>query len=330
VRAAVELPLVDSVEILVVVDNTSDMLSSLGTEGEGELTRSLRRGARTLSSACLCCAVHGFACLVTAQVGSKRQTVLFDSGPEAYAFKRNVDRLGVDLKEVEAIVLSHGHWDHAGAMAEAIGAVVAGDGYRTVPFYAHPEMFATRGMRTPRGDVLPMDDVPSVSELEAWGASVIATREPVNPLLGSFYLSGEIPRTTSFEQGLPGHVRRSAEQGEWEADEWIRDERWLGVNVRERGLVVISACSHAGIINVLRDARSVGGSVHSVIGGLHLAGANERLIPQTVGSLSDFDLQLVAPGHCTGWRGVAAICAALGEERVSPTAVGKRYLIASG
>jgi 7,8-dihydropterin-6-yl-methyl-4-(beta-D-ribofuranosyl)aminobenzene 5'-phosphate synthase len=106
------------------------------------------------------------------------------------------------------------------------------------------------------------------------------------------------------------------------------DERFVAVNVRGKGQMVFSACSHAGLINVLTHARSVFPSVplHGAMGGLHLAGINERVIPQTIADLAKFELKLLAPGHCTGWRALSEMARRFGDELV-PSAVGKKYLI---
>src|SRR5438309_4051425 len=199
----------DKVEIHILVDNATDMLSSNPAFVESEAAYLTRRGFKLNAYKCLCCAVHGLSCLVTVHRGDARHTVLFDSGPEDYAFERNVSRLGVDLGAVESIVLSHGHWDHAGAMLLALAKIRGLNGGRKVPFYAHPGMFVTRGMRAPNGNVRRMDDVPSVQELSDFGAEMVVTTEPQQPLGGLFHVSGEIPRLTSFERGLPGQVKRT-------------------------------------------------------------------------------------------------------------------------
>jgi len=105
------------------------------------------------------------------------------------------------------------------------------------------------------------------------------------------------------------------------------DERWLAVNVKGKGIVVLSACSHAGIVNVLKHARATfqGQPLHAVMGGLHLSGVNEEIIPQTVQAMADFKLAQIAAGHCTGWRAVAALSTAFGDKVLAPSAVGKRY-----
>ena len=299
------------------------MLSSNPPFVESEAAFIGRRGM-TSSARCLCCAVHGLSCLVTVHGGGASHAVLFDTGPEDYAFERNVTRLGVDLGVVESIVLSHGHWDHSGAMLLALGMIRGRGGSRKVPFYAHPGMFVTRGVRLANGTVRRMDDVPSVAELSDFGADMVVTTEPQNLLGGLFYVSGEIPRLSGFERGYPGQVKRTA--GGWEPDELLTDERWLAVNVAGKGLVVLSACSHAGIVNVCRHARATfpGIPIHAIMGGLHLSGPNEAIIPQTVEALKEFGITTIAAGHCTGWRAMTALAEAF-PDALAPTAVGKQF-----
>jgi 7,8-dihydropterin-6-yl-methyl-4-(beta-D-ribofuranosyl)aminobenzene 5'-phosphate synthase len=318
---------VDSVEVLILVDNATDGLSTTPANVESEFSSLTRQGLRASSARCLCCAVHGFACLITASRGPARHTVLFDSGPEDYAFERNTARLGADLGTVESIVLSHGHWDHSGAMFLALSAIRARNGGAKVPYYAHPGMFRSRAMRLANGGLRLMDDVPAIADLEALGADVVCTTEPQTFLDAMFHVGGEIPRVTPFERGLPGQVRRTADGQGWEPDELVMDERWLALNVADKGLVVFSACSHAGIVNVLAHAAASfpGVKLHAAMGGLHLSGTNEEIIPQTVEALKRFALTTIAAGHCTGWRALAALAEAFGDKVVAPTAVGKRY-----
>jgi 7,8-dihydropterin-6-yl-methyl-4-(beta-D-ribofuranosyl)aminobenzene 5'-phosphate synthase len=323
-----ELRPVDRMEVQVIVDNSTDGLSTTPGNVETEFAFATRRRLRASSGRCLCCAVHGLSCLITAFRGSERRSVLFDSGPEDYAFERNATRLGVDLGAVESIMLSHGHWDHAGAMLLALNAIRARTGgNKRIPFYAHPRMFRSRGMKLPNGDVRLTDDIPSVDDLTTHGADVVVTTEPQVILSDMFYISGEIPRATSFEPGLPDQVRRTDDGKGWEPDTLVLDERWLAINVADKGIVVFSACSHAGIVNVLMHAQKTfaGTPLHAVMGGFHLAGTNEQIIPQTVEAMKGFGLELIAAGHCTGWRAMGALANTFGDKVLAPTAVGKRY-----
>ena len=246
------LAAVDSLDIQVIVDNVTDSLSSVPSFIETELGGLGRRrgGAWVLGGDCLCCAAHGLSCLLTVKSGGRSHSVLFDTGPEDRVFEQNVSRLGLDLGPVEAMVLSHGHWDHAGAMLRALQLVLDRNGGKRVGCYVHPDMFRSRAVKMPDGSFRPMEDVPSLADLDAQGGRVVCTREP-QIIADTVFVSGEIPRRTPFETGLPGQHRRTADGKGWEPDELLVDERFVAVNVRGKGLVVLTACSHAGVINVL-------------------------------------------------------------------------------
>ncbi|HLH76152.1 MAG TPA: MBL fold metallo-hydrolase, partial [Candidatus Binataceae bacterium] len=187
-------------------------------------------------------------------------------------------------------------------------------------------MFGRRARRLPSGGFLPTKDVPKPPALAARGARVLTLTESATFLDGMFFVSGEIPRVTPFEKGLPAHYQKSA-AGQWEPDPWLRDERFLAVQVKDKGLVVFTACSHAGVINVLSHARECFPAVplYAVAGGLHLSGPNENIIADTVTALAQFELAVIATGHCTGWRATVALASAFGDAALAPLAVGKRY-----
>lgn len=318
---------VDSLEICVLVDNATDILSSPGPSASSELSGHLRRGLRKLGGNCLCCAAHGFSCAVTVQKGLERRTVLFDTGPEPLILMNNVGRLGLDFGTIDAIVLSHGHFDHVGAVLAAISAIRSRSGGASLPIYLHPGMFNRRGYQLPDGAVVILDDVPDVDRLTECGASPFVTTEAVNIFDGLLQVSGEIQRVTPFEQGLPGHVCWRQDNESWEPDPQIIDERFLAINVGGKGLVILTACSHAGAVNVLEHARATHPALplHAVIGGLHLSGSTETIISPTLEALKKFNLSLIAAGHCTGWRAQAELLQTFGSSVTAPTAVGKTY-----
>jgi len=354
-RTMTNITTVDRLEVLVLVDNVTDSLSTNPNNVQTEWAGLLQSGRmQVLSGKATCCAHHGLSLLITAYVGGEKRTLLFDAGPHGETFLRNAKILGVDLAEVEAVVLSHGHWDHAGGLVSAIEEISkrqsdagmgregdagtgrhgdvgmgrggdAATGRKVVECYVHPGMFAERALQKPDGEVIRFEQVPNVDELANAGARIVNTKEPQFIAGGAFYLSGEIPRRTAYETGLPGHVRRASDGQGWEPDPLILDERFISVHVKDKGQVIFSACSHAGLVNVLMHAQSVFPEVglYGVIGGLHLSGVTEKIIPQTVDDLRQFDLQLIAPGHCTGWRALSVMSTAFGDELV-PLAVGKR------
>jgi 7,8-dihydropterin-6-yl-methyl-4-(beta-D-ribofuranosyl)aminobenzene 5'-phosphate synthase len=320
---------VDSLEALVLVDNVTDSLSSNPPHVLPEWSVLLTGGRlRQLAGSNTCCAHHGLSVLLTATVGNRKRTLLFDAGPAAATFQRNAEILGVDFASIEAVVLSHGHWDHAGGLLAAVQSIARSRAGKSFACYVHPGMFRQRATKRPDGQLYVNEIVPDPGQLSAAGAEVISTREPQSVADGAFYVSGEIPRVTSYEAGVPNHLTRSADGTSWEPDPFIMDERFVSVNVKGKGQLVFSACSHAGIINVLTHARSVFPAVplYGAMGGLHLSGINERVIPQTVADLKKFGLKLLAAGHCTGWRAQSQIAREFGEELV-PSAVGKKYLI---
>ncbi len=322
----VELAAADKVEVLVLVDNVTDNLSTVPAYVENELPRLLRRGLRRLSGRCLCCGAHGLSCAITAWRGDTARTLLFDTGPDAWVFERNVDRLGFDVGRVDGIVLSHGHWDHCGAMVRALEMIQLSNGGRAVPTYMHPGMYRTRAMKERDGSMRPFEDVPTPAMLEQQGALVVHSTEPQCVLDELFYVSGEIPRVTGFETGMPGQYRRTVDGSDWEPDPLLMDERFVAVRVKDKGVIVFTACSHAGVVNVLTHARACfpGPPLFGVMGGFHLAGGNERIIPETVEAMREFELKCIAAAHCTGWRAVSALAAAFGDA-VAPSAVGKTY-----
>jgi 7,8-dihydropterin-6-yl-methyl-4-(beta-D-ribofuranosyl)aminobenzene 5'-phosphate synthase len=315
---------VDTLEVCVLVDNTLDILSSVPDCVTSEVQNVLAAGAKELSGSCLCCAAWGLSLVIRVQAGGVAHTLLFDAGPEAYAFERNSKRLGVRLADVGCVALSHGHFDHAGGMPRALTLITEANGGRAVPVHVNPGMFVERAFARPDGTRLPLGRVPSPEELQHAGGEVVSSGEPRLVCGDMVYLSGEIPRRTTYERGLPAQIRRG-EDGEWVPDPLVLDERFLAVHVEDRGVVVFSACSHAGIVNVLMHAAETFDPLplHGVMGGLHLAGkTQESWIDDTIRDLRPFGLARLVPGHCTGWRALSALTRAFGDA-VIPGAVGQ-------
>jgi 7,8-dihydropterin-6-yl-methyl-4-(beta-D-ribofuranosyl)aminobenzene 5'-phosphate synthase len=316
----------DRLEVQVLVDNVTDSLSSTPPFVTREWPALVRKGMRRVAGAGLCCANHGLSLVIRATAGERERVVLFDAGPVDYAVQHNGVRLGIDFGAIEAVVLSHGHWDHGGGLLKAFELMRAAAPQRRASIYLHPGMFAERGQRQPDGGVLPMGLLPTVEQLTEAGAAPEVTDAEQLLLDGMFYLSGEIPRVTTYETGLRTHVRRGA-GGEWIADPLIMDERFLAVAVKRKGVIVFTACSHAGVVNVLTHARDCfpGQRLYAVMGGFHLSGDTERCIPETVRDIAGFGLTVVAPGHCTGWRALSMLLQTCGEAAVAPLAVGKIF-----
>lgn len=334
----------DNLRLTVVVDNETDNLSSIdsGIPQQSEVSSLLARLPPTRrhdGHDCvpvfdhLCVACHGLSVLVIGEVRTERHAVLFDVGPYGDVWLDNAARLGIDISIIETVFLSHWHWDHSGGLPVVIAAIskarrAAGlDGPVVVDL--HPDRPDQRGVRSPSGTVVMLPEEPSLASLAEAGGTV-ELHDEAHLFGGGFFLgSGAIERRTSYEAGLVGHITFRGDSGE--ADPMIMDERFVAAEVRDRGVTILSACSHAGIVNACLGAQAhfPGVAVDLVLGGFHLAGAAmEPRIDATVSDLVHLvHPRVVAPGHCTGWRAKAAFAARFAPGRYAPSVVGSTYLL---
>jgi 7,8-dihydropterin-6-yl-methyl-4-(beta-D-ribofuranosyl)aminobenzene 5'-phosphate synthase len=267
-------------------------------------------------------AEHGFSALVTTRRGKSSHTVLFDTGVSPDGMATNFERLGLDASAIEVVVLSHGHFDHAGGFP----GLARLRGRSGMPLTVHPLVWSRRRVAVPDQ---PHWDMPTLSRsaLEAEGLQVIERRQPSLLLDGAILITGEVDRTTDFEHGMPFHD--AWRDGRWEPDPLILDEQALVVNVRGRGLVVLTGCGHAGAVNIARYAMRLTGvpRIHALLGGFHLSGpAFEPIIGPTVAAFTDMAPELLVPAHCTGWKAQHRLAAALPEAYV-PNAVGTSFTL---
>ncbi|MFA1541546.1 MBL fold metallo-hydrolase [Actinomadura monticuli] len=302
---------VDEVEIVTLVDNvydallTGDARTRRAGSGTGAVTAPQFEEGRTFAGMV---AEHGFSALVTVRRDGRSTTLLFDTGLSPDAMVTNAGRLGLGLGDVQAVVLSHGHFDHVGGLAGLAGK----RGVRSLPMVLHPLVWTRRRLAVPGKEPY---ELPTLSRraLEGEGFEVVERREPSLLLDGSVLITGEVDRTTEFEHGMPPPHQAWTGSG-WEHDPLVADDQALVVHVRGRGLVVLTGCGHAGAVNIVRHARRLTGvdRLHALVGGLHLGGpAFEPVIPPTVAALTELAPDLVVPGHCTGWRAQHALAAAL-------------------
>jgi 7,8-dihydropterin-6-yl-methyl-4-(beta-D-ribofuranosyl)aminobenzene 5'-phosphate synthase len=165
--------------------------------------------------------------------------------------------------------------------------------------------------------------------LEREGFAVIERRQP-SLLVGGILITGEVDRVTEFEHGMPPQHQAWDGHG-WRPDPTVIDDQALVINVRGRGLVVVTGCGHAGVVNIIRHAMRLTGvsRLLAVIGGFHLSGpAFEPVIEPTVAALTELAPGLLAPGHCTGWRAQHTLAAALPEAWVQAS-VGTAYTLSA-
>ena len=169
--------------------------------------------------------------------GKKSVSILFDTGISADGVVENATRMGLELSEVESIVLSHGHYDHFGGLVSALKAINKAE----LPIIIHEKMFQTRGNANDNGTIRAYPEFPTRKQLGS--AQLICTKQPHLIGDGAILITGEIPRKTSFEKGFSQH--KTLIDGIWQPEPLILDDRAVVFNVKGKGLVVISGCAHA-------------------------------------------------------------------------------------
>ncbi len=266
-------------------------------------------------------AEHGFSALVTVTKGGSRRHVLFDAGASPNGVVENMRRLDIDPAGIQAIVCSHGHFDHTAGLAGLLRVL----GSSRMPVVIHPHFWRRRRAMFPGGEPMELPTM-SASALRDGGFDVIESAEPSFVLDGCVLITGEVPRVSGYEPGFP--IQQAFLDGQWRPDPLVLDDQALIVNVRGKGLVVITGCGHAGVVNISRYAtRLTGGQpLHGLIGGFHLNGPLfEPLIPRVLDDLAALAPAALVPAHCTGWRAQHAMAARFGEAYV-PNAVGTRFI----
>ena len=321
------MPEVDEVVVTTMIDNTFDALLAPAAgvtrapRGAGRVAAPQFAGGETVAGLR---AEHGFSALVTVRTGNTSSTLLFDAGASPDGLAVNAERLGIDVGGLQGVVLSHGHFDHTGGL----GGLARLRGRSGLPLTVHPAVWTRRRLELPGGQWLEMPTL-SRGALEREGFAVLERRQP-SLLVGGILVTGEVDRVTEFEHGMP--PQHQAWNGhDWQHDPTVIDDQALVISVRGRGLVVITGCSHAGVVNIIRHAMRLTGvsRLLAVIGGFHLSGpAFEPVIEPTVAALTELAPEVIAPGHCTGWRAQHILATALPAAWVQ-TSVGTTYTLSA-
>jgi len=322
----VEIPLepVDSVVVTALMDNVTDVFmpdqgpARRTAPGDGPMRTSAVMTGGEVPDALI--AEHGFSVLVTVSKGGREHRILFDAGTSPDGVTENMRRLDVDPGSIEAIVCSHGHFDHTTGIDGLIRAV----GRVNMPVLIHPDFWRRRRVVLPGREPF---ELPTTSRgaLAGAGFEVIEERQPSFLFDQSVLITGEVARTTGYEPGFP--LQQAWLDGGWQPDPLVLDDQALIVNVAGKGLVVITGCGHAGVVNIARYAsRLTGGQpLYALLGGFHLNGPLfEPLIPRVLDDLAAMNLGALIPAHCTGWRAQHAMSARFPGTYI-PNTVGTRF-----
>jgi len=263
---------------------------------------------------------HGISILVTAHAAGVCRRVLVDVAQDSDALLENMRRMEVDPRNIDAVVLTHCHYDHTLGTARLVAAV----GKTNLPVVAHPDLFRPHFVSDPGLRSIGMAREDSREAIEAAGGVLCLSRDPL-PIAPGLTVSGQVPRRTDFETlAMPlftfvdGNLCNDA----------MDDDISLFARVKGRGLVIVTGCSHAGIINICRHAMELAGEnrIHGIIGGLHLLDADKTRIDQTVAALKALDPDWIRAGHCTGFPAQAALYAGF-KDRFTPMHTGMRVSV---
>ena len=313
-HGSVKLPEIEKVVITVIADNYYDTLRP-----STKFAQRFYIGPGTCIHA-----EHGLSYHIEAVVNGKSHDFMFDYGVDFYGVTKNMDLLDIDVKRLEALGLSHGHWDHWGNLT-AILKHFREKLPKEIPLYVGEEAFAHRFSKRPDR----ITDIGQLSkeEIERLGFVKIMEIKDPTPIVPGGYLTGNIERVTDYEKGSPTSLVKRGDKMEQDI---FGGEQGLVFNVRGKGLVVVTSCAHAGVVNTTRHAQKMTGieKVHAVLGGFHLPNAKPELIQRTVADIKAIAPRHIVPMHCTGFEAVTAFAREMPEQFFLNTS-GTKYIFAA-
>jgi 7,8-dihydropterin-6-yl-methyl-4-(beta-D-ribofuranosyl)aminobenzene 5'-phosphate synthase len=324
---------IESAKITILVDNITDRL----LPSSSIVKRPPMISNQTISKSPI--AEHGFSALLEISYvyenATKTNKFLFDTGVSKEGIVNNSDVLGINLKDIETIILSHGHFDHISGLISTLGRLK-----KSVEIIAHPEAFLRRWLVYPNGNKARMDFLDE-EEINQAGGIIrkvdkisflprnvnMQSKKKTNQGNNRVMITGEIPRVTEFEKGFPLQYKEQDNEINLVPDPLVSDDQALIMNVKNKGLIILTGCGHAGIVNTIKFAKKVTGikKIYCVIGGFHLSGQDyEDSIPLTIAELTRVNPQYIVPCHCTGWKATNKIIDTMPEKFIQ-SSVGSTF-----
>jgi len=263
---------------------------------------------------------HGVSFLLEGAKGSDVMRILVDVGQDSQALFNNMKLMNISPSIIDAVVLTHCHYDHTQGVAKVLKEI----GRRDIQVIAHRDIFRLNFVTEPyprHVGIMPGD---SREEIEKAGGSLLLTKDPVK-LMSGITTTGEVKRQTDFEE--VGIALKTIQSGEV-VDDQMLDDISVVANVNGKGLVIVTGCSHAGIVNIVRHAMELTGceKIEGIVGGLHLVDAPDVRIKRTVEELSKLSPEWISAGHCTGFKAQVELYLAF-RERFSPLQTGMQFVI---
>ena len=324
---------IESAKITILVDNITDRL----LPSSSIVKRPPMISNQTISKSPI--AEHGFSALLEISYvyenATKTNKFLFDTGVSKEGIVNNSDVLGINLIDIETIILSHGHFDHISGLISTLGRLK-----KSVEIIAHPEAFLRRWLVYPNGNKARMDFLDE-EEINQAGGIIrkvdkisflprnvnMQSKKKTNQANNRVMITGEIPRVTEFEKGFPLQYKEQDNEINLVPDPLVSDDQALIMNVKNKGLIILTGCGHAGIVNTIKFAKKVTGikKIYCVIGGFHLSGQDyEDSIPLTIAELTRVNPQYIVPCHCTGWKATNKIIDTMPEKFIQ-SSVGSTF-----
>lgn len=263
---------------------------------------------------------HGVSFLLEGAKGSDVMRILVDVGQNSQALLNNMKLMNISPSIIDAVVLTHCHYDHTQGVAKMLREI----GKRDIQVIAHRDIFRLNFVTEPylrHVGIMPGD---SREEIEKAGGSLLLTKDPVQ-LMSGITTTGEVKRQTDFEE--VGIALKTIEGGEV-VDDQMLDDISVVANINGKGLVIVTGCSHAGIVNIARHAVELTGcdKIEGIFGGLHLVDASDVRIRRTSEELSKLNPEWICVGHCTGFKAQVELYLTF-RERFSPLQTGMQFVI---
>ena len=311
---------VASISVTALVDNMTDML----LQSTGEVKRYTQESGKPLL------AEHGLSFLI--DIGNHQTRILMDAGITRITLMENIKRMGIDPKSIEQIVLSHGHPDHIMAMTRIIKEINGTPKpqnwdkeitnkdiqnwmeQQKIPVICHSAATRERWKRFPDGTKYgPM--ITPFNEWEAAGGRIVISDEPYM-LSEGCWTTGGVPRESFEKAGTPEIFAYRDEDG-FHRD-FVDDDQAIIANVKDKGLVIVAGCAHAGIINTINQAKAISGvnKVYAIIGGFHLISSTPEEIQHTVDKVKSLSPHIIVPTHCTGFPAIVQFATQMPEQFV--------------
>ena len=316
-QGEVRIPESEKIVITVIVDNLSDT-----TRPHYKIAQ--RHISTTSMLEMALHAEHGLAYQIETIVGGESHSCLFDFGASSQGVLKNMDLLKIDLRKVEALGLSHDHWDHQAALIEILKSRKR-EFREGIPLYVGERFFEGTFVRRPNGQII---SLLALKREDIEGLGFVKIQEIKNPtsIVPGAYLPGQIEQVTDYEKILL--TRFVAKKGQEFVQETFPGEQAVILNAKGKGLVVISGCAHRGIVNTVKHAQKMTGidKVHVVIGGFHLTGAKPELIQRTIADIKAIAPDFIVPTHCTGFEAMIAFAQAMPDQFILNIA-GSKYVV---